>query len=380
MSEITAPVSVFRLRFIDMARAVAILFMLEGHFVELTLAPEWRVKGHLVYDFWYYIRGITAPMFFTVTGLVFAFLMSGAKEAGFFEVPRIQKGLQRAAELMFWGYMLQVNLRQVPDMFRGVSDPWLTSFHVLQCISIGLLCMIGIFGIVRRAGAWALAASYVFSGMIFFMVSVWLANQAGPIPAGGPAILQNAIKGPGSIFPVFPSVGFTMYGAAIGVLVRRSIGVSDQGVSAAPFWLVGIAFNLGGWIMDRFLGNVVLSMTGTATEGRILPDFFHGRISEILIILGILVWIEQRFRPQAMWFFAIGRNTFPIYVGHVIVLYGGIFGIGLSNYLTGKLNPWQAALGAILFCGMFAGFAQWIGPITRCWRGRVPTLGKTKDF
>lgn len=377
MSEITAPVSVFRLRFIDMARAVAILLMLEGHFVELTLAPEWRVKGHLVYDFWHYLRGITAPMFFTVTGLIFAFLLSGAKESGFFEVPRVRKGLKRAAELMLWGYLLQMNLRDLPDMLRGDLLHWQSAFHVLQCISIGLLCMILIFGVLRRAGALALAACYVICGMIFFMVSVWLANQTGPIPAGGPVILQNAVKGPGSIFPVFPSVGFTMYGAAIGVWVRRSTDVSDAGVSSTSFWLIGIGLNLGGWFLDRFLGNMVLSMTSIAAEGRVLPDFFHGRISEILMILGVLVWVERRFRPQAMWFYTIGRNTFPIYVGHVIVLYGGIFGIGLNDHLAEKLNPWQAAIGAILFCGLFAAFAQWVGPFTRWWRGLSNRLSES---
>ncbi len=45
----SVPISAFRLRFIDMARAVAILVMLEGHFVDVTLAREWLVAGHPAY-------------------------------------------------------------------------------------------------------------------------------------------------------------------------------------------------------------------------------------------------------------------------------------------------------------------------------------------
>lgn len=368
MTETTAPVSVFRLRFIDMARAVAILFMLEGHFVDLTLAPEWRVRGQPVYEVWHYIRGMTGPMFFTVTGLIFAYLLSGAREPGFFSVKRVRRGLLRVGELLFWGYLLQVNLRRLPAILRGEWDPWLQAFHVLQCIAVGLLGMILIFGLLRRAGARVLAASYVCIGLMVFMASVWLANHPGPIPQGAPVLLQNAIKGPASGFPIAPWVGFTFYGAAIGVLVRSRTEGRDTGMSPLPFLIAGVALKLGGWALDRFLGNTMLNVLGHAAEGRVLPDSFHGRISEILIVLGFLVWIECRFRPRASWFQTIGRNTFPIYVSHVVVLYGGIFGIGLKTWFHHSLNPWQAALGAILFCAFFGLCAQWVEPLTLRWR------------
>jgi len=368
MTGTNAPVSVFRLRFIDMARAVAILFMLEGHFVDLTLAAEWRMRGQPVYEVWYYFRGITAPMFFTVTGLIFAYLLSGAREPGFLRVTRVRKGLLRAVELMFWGYLLQLDLRHLPGMLRGESGPWLQAFHVLQCIAVGLLGMILIFGLMRFAGYRALAASYVLSGLMVFLVSVWLANQAGPVPHEAPVWLQNAIKGPTLGFPIAPWTGFTFYGAAIGVLVRRHTEWGDSGMSPVPFLIAGAALKLGGWALDRFLGNTLLNALGHAAEGRVLPDSFHGRISEILIVLGVLVWIESRIRPGASWFQTIGRNTFPIYVSHVVVLYGGIFGIGLRDWIKGALNPWQAAIGAILFCAFFGFCAQWVEPLTLRWR------------
>jgi hypothetical protein len=368
MQAIPAPISVFRLRFIDMARAVAILCMLEGHFVDLTLAPEWRVRGQPVYEVWHYIRGMTAPMFFTVTGLIFAYLLSGAREPGFFRVTRVRRGLLRAGELLFWGYMLQVDLRRLPDMLGGERDSWLQAFHVLQCIAVGLCGMIVIFGLVRRAGARALAAAYVLSGLMAFIASVWLANLPGPIPQGAPVLLQNAIKGPIPGFPIVPWVGFTFYGAAIGVLVRSHTERLSQGMSPTPLLIAGGILKLAGWALDRFLGNTLLSVLGHPADGRILPDSFHGRLSEILIVLGVLVWIENRFRPGASWFQTIGRNTFPIYVSHVVILYGGIFGIGLKNWFQHSLNPWQAALGAVLFCGFFGFCAQWVEPLMLRWR------------
>ena len=47
---------------------------------------------------------------------------------------------------------------------------------------------------------------------------------------------------------------------------------------------------------------------------------------------------------------------------HVVVLYGGIFGIGINDLWTRALNPWQAATGALLFMIAFGLMAQVAGP------------------
>lgn len=373
MTAAAPPVTFPRLRFIDMARAVAILLMLEGHFVDVTLAPQYRDAGHPVYILWLYGRGLAAPLFFTVTGLIFAFLLSGAKEPGFWGVKRVRKGVLRAVEISAWAYLLQVDFKLLPGVFRGEWDTWFQGFHVLQCIGVGLLAMIAIFGIVRNAGPKILAASYVAAGFSISLLAVWLANHPGMVPQGAPAWFQNALKGPTSVFPVAPWLAFTFYGAAIGVLVRHRGGGNESAVNPWPFLVIGLILKCGGWGFDRWLGARWLDLSGAPADPRVLPQIVHGRIGEILLLLGALVWIEKRFHSCPDWFLAIGRNTFPIYVGHVIVLYGGIFGIGLIKIFERNLNPWQAAAGAMLFCATFALFAQTVEPIEQRWKaGKKP--------
>lgn len=362
------PVTLPRLRFIDMARAVAILLMLEGHFVDVTLAPQFRDASHPVYIVWMYGRGLAAPLFFTVTGLIFAFLLSGATEPGFWGVKRVRKGLLRALEISLWAYLLQVDFKKLPGMFQGVWDPWFQGFHVLQCIAVGLLVMIAVFGLVRNAGPVALAAAYIAAGFCDFLLAVWLANHPGMVPAGAPAWIENALKGPTSVFPVAPWLAFTFYGAAIGVLVRHRGGGSESGVSPWPFLITGMILKNAGWWFDRWIGGRWLDGLGITGDGRVVPQIVHGRIGEILLLLGVLVWIERKFHHCPDWFLAIGRNTFPIYVGHVIVLFGGIFGVSLLKLWGQSLNPWQAGLGALVFCATFAIFAQTVEPLTRRWK------------
>ncbi len=340
--------------------------MLEGHFVDVMLAPEWRVAGHPVYDVWLYVRGMTAPMFFSVTGLIFAYLLSGAAEPGFWRVKRVRRGLLRAVELLAWGYALQVDFRLLPGVFRGEWDPWLQAFHVLQCIGVGLLGMLGVFGLVRRAGPRVLAAGYVVAGLGMFLLGVALARQAGPVPEWAPAWLQNGVKGPFSMFPVAPWLGYTCYGAAVGVLVRYRSGGRDGTVGAAAFLGSGLFLKLAGGPLDQMLAGLLPHGPGAA--GGMPLDAFHGRVGEILMVLGVLVWIENRFHPRWDWFQVIGRNTFPIYIGHVVVLYGGIFGVSLQHWLGRSLNPWQAGLGAVVFCGVFGWCARWVEPVAGWWR------------
>lgn len=363
-----APVSPTRLRFIDMARAVAILLMLEGHFVDVTLAPEWRIAGNPIHDAWLYLRGMAAPTFFTVTGVIFAYLLSGVRDEDFLKSQRVRRGLLRVMELMFWGYLLQVNLRMVPAWLGGGSHTWFQAFHVLQCIAAGLFGMIVIFGSLRRAGPLTLMAAFLTVGLLDFLAAVPLANVEGPIPHAAPAWLQNAIKGPWSNFPLAPWLAFTFYGAAIGVFVRHRSGGKQGSLSPFAFLVPGVILSLFGWPLDRFMGNLLLDFTGNKATPRVLPDLFHGRIGEILLLLAALTWFENRFRPGASWFQTIGRNTFPIYVGHAILLYGGFTGFGLQNLWEKSLNPWQATAGAIAFCGFFTLCAQFVEPLSLRWK------------
>ena len=43
--------------------------MLQGHFIDTLLAIEYRDPDNIAYSTWLYFRGITAPVFFTISGL-----------------------------------------------------------------------------------------------------------------------------------------------------------------------------------------------------------------------------------------------------------------------------------------------------------------------
>ncbi len=340
-----------RLQFIDNARGIAILLMLEGHFVGLTLAPEWRVESNVIYEIWNYIRGITGPMFLFVTGLVFSYLLTGSKETNWWQMRRVRRGLLRVLELLFWGYLLQFNFVNLPAILSGKPDGWLQAFHVLQCIAIGLFVMIFSFICLRKLPLPALMGCYVLLALSCFFGHVWLSHQQGFFPNQAWAWVQNMWKGPNSIFPIAPWLGFTFYGAALGVMIRWHGGK----IPLLKWMICGVILILAGSLLDVVLGQALMHASGIPYA--LKTHGFHAHVGDVLMITSVLAWCEIRawHFPAALQM--IGKNTFFIYVTHVIVLYGAIFGVGLNDWLVNKLNPWQTAFGAIIFCALFAGLA-----------------------
>lgn len=85
MSTVPAKMPKLRLKFIDMARSIAVLLMLEGHFIDETLVMEVRDTSNTVYFIWQFMRHFTVPIFLTVTGLIFVYLLLKKREERLFE-------------------------------------------------------------------------------------------------------------------------------------------------------------------------------------------------------------------------------------------------------------------------------------------------------
>lgn len=356
-----APLADTRLKFIDMARSVAILLMLEGHFINLTLRDESRLPGHWGYETWNFLRGAAAPLFFTVAGLVFVYLLTRNPKHGFFENQRVKKGLWRALVLLFWGYALQVVVWNIPAYFRDGAPTWLSAFHVLQCIGIGLVLLIAVHGLQRLVPRVPLSVCYV----VACVALLWGADRVGELPPGtwfpenAPQLVQNVFRGPRSVFPITPWLAFTMLGGALGALVRRHREHAASGWFTAAFFGVGVVLMLMQWTVAASEGGPATIIPG--------PAWFYERASEVLWILGVLLLVEHRLKVRDSWFMRIGRHTFSIYVLHVVILYGGIFGVGLRDVWQNAFSLPQAVAGAVLFVAFFILLVPFLEAVAHGW-------------
>ena len=139
-----------RLFFIDAMRAWAILMMLQGHFIDGLLDPVYRDTTNSGFNLWLYFRGITAPVFFTMSGFIFTYLLIRMPYKGWTN-PRVKKGIKRGVQLVFIGYLLRLNFLgllkgQIYDAFYLVD--------VLHCIGLSILTIIGLYLLSIKARSW----------------------------------------------------------------------------------------------------------------------------------------------------------------------------------------------------------------------------------
>ena len=126
--------------------------MIEGHFTGAALANQYRDDTNFFFGFWHNMHGLTSPLFFSVTGVIFVYLMIGNKEVPYFQNIRVKKGFKRVLELLFWGYMIQLNLWSIgKSLWWGtpINFDWFYAFHVLQSIAFGLTLILLIYGLFK---------------------------------------------------------------------------------------------------------------------------------------------------------------------------------------------------------------------------------------
>jgi uncharacterized membrane protein len=358
-----------RLHFIDVTRSLAIILMLQGHFISTTyvdytektaLLRKTGESGNFAFDIWCQFRGYTPPLFFTITGLVFAFLLTKNQGEDFWKQKRVRKGIKRGITIIILGYLLQLSISNFDHYYsNGQMNARFYAFHVLQCIGLGLLSVLFLYWMSTLIKKIPFALILFISGLFTFLLTPYINSEA-PIYyiSHAPLILQNVFNGPNSIFPIFPWFGFIFFGGTIGVLLHRFQNKIELKGFAFYFTIIGVTISLTIYGLLYFLGN-------KWTENTFLNgnywQFKH--LAVVIIIMGLIMFLQTRVKFKAPFLLAIGQNTLVVYVLHVILLYGAIFGIGIKTYLDKSLSFSASIFGAILFIllfGFITKYQSWI--------------------
>jgi hypothetical protein len=382
-----------RLQFIDMARSIAIIMMLEGHFTGAALSFEYRKDDFLAYRIWHNIHGLTSPLFFTVTGLVFVYLLCKEKNTSFLKSERVSKGFNRVRMLLFWGYFIQFNISVFfIDLYYGFRSvfngwgwnftfhfEWLQAFHVLQSIGIGILLLLLIYGVRYLIGKGEMHWYYLVGSLLIFIAYAnlknfiqldeeRLANIADSKPAywpsGFPLFIQNMFYGQYSDFSILRYSGYVLLGGMLGSIIRKYEDKTRENWFGIMFIFVGgILIGLSQLTfvqIDNFVESIGLTKHGVFE----LNATSFIRFGQVVSLLGVLMLIDGNFKIKAPLFLKLGQNTLPIYIVHVILLYGGILGFGLKPLaFNSDLGPWSSITVSLLAIAFFVVMIYFIEPL-----------------
>ena len=332
-----------RLIFIDIIRAFAICMMLEGHFIDGLLAPEYRDENNLFYATWHYIRGMTAPVFFTVSGFIFTYLLikeQNPAKMGWNHV-RVQKGVRRGINLIIIAYLLRANILNLftPDY----TDMNVRRVDVLHCIGLSLLFLIAFYLLTYRRKN-RLRMSIMLLGttfVAFFFEPIYSHLTYEYLPM---ALANYFTKENDSVFTIFPWFGYASLGGFMGFLFYKN-RENPHLYRNMIIWyiLLGVILITFPYWMGKIADTLQIHSLQLIAHG----DYLIKRIGNVLLFFALFMILRHVITSPTLQ--KIGQNTLSIYVIHYIILYGSFTGMGLYHYFHDQLTPWQAIIGAILF-------------------------------
>jgi len=312
--------------------------MLQGHFVDTLLNPIYRDDAYPAYTIWSYFRGITAPVFFTISGLVFLYLLLKAYQKGDDSI-RIRKGISRGLMLILIGYLLRIPFF---SWFKGRFDTYFLVIDVLQCIGLSLLLLIGIYHACLKNSRVLSVVLLLLGCIIFVTEPLYRGLRLDNVPL----VLVNYIsKANGSVFTMLPWFGYVCFGGLLATIFFRSPQTKRFKRNAViSFFAIGLLL----LYYSTYALHKLYYITGIELFERSANyNYLFLRLGNVFIYFGFFYMLE-RFMKQSI-VTKIGEKTLNIYVVHFIIIYGSFTGIGLKHFWYKSLEPWEAVFGALLF-------------------------------
>ncbi len=328
-----------RLHFIDAIRAWAILMMLQGHFVSALLSDAYRDKSNLFFFIWSYFRGVTAPVFFSVSGFIFTFLLVKNYNQGFSN-PRVKKGVKRGAQLIAIGYILQIRFLRV---LKGAINDSYDIVHVLQCLGLSIILIVLLYLVSFKFKRQVFSVLLCSTTILLFSFKTEYEQWDYSFM---PEFFSNYFtKANGSVFTIVPWFGFTSFGGFLAVVFTNYHTKPNFFRNAIiTLALTGYILLANSYEIISFLKNI----SGLYLfEETMKNNYLFERLGNVLFLFSFFMFFRNRLKSPLI--LKIGQLTLAIYVVHAIVLYNSITGYGLSRFYYHSWSPTPVILGAICF-------------------------------
>ncbi len=363
---------------LDLLRFIAVLLMVQGHTFSALLDPAIKAQPwFLKHD---YVHGLTAPLFFFASGLAFGVATLGNWDAHTNWGVPLKRRYQRYGWLLFIGYMLSLPQLSFRHLWRSGSPELEASFFrvdALQHIAVALGIVQTLVWVSRRKRSFAWGIGVLGAALVLAAPLAWRLPAERWLPLG---IASYINTDSGSIFPLFPWMGFVCAGVLSAHLISAPHTQRRRSYAGLRFLLAGGAL----WLIAELAPDPGAKVFGAHNYWKTSPVFFATRLGLVLMSFALLCTYESfsmRWRAmsgdrakEASWgvgrksdrrgtdaslLQTIGRQTLVIYVVHLILLYGSPFHVGLSGYYGASLGllPASAVAAEVLFISTLFGLS-----------------------
>lgn len=342
-----------RVVFIDLARALAVVFMLYGHTVQALLDPRYQAGAW--FDVWQFQRGLTSSLFLLLSGFAFSVATTRHWQSHLSWSPALARRLRRFALLILLGYGLHFPVPRFVLLPQATDAQWraLLAVDVLQLIGVTLIA-VQILVLVARSRR-------VFTGLMLLLAAAavlgtpwaWAADWSTMLP---PVVAAYLTPANGSLFPLVPWAAFLLLGAALGQLYARWDRERQTRFANLMLLVPGGIMVAAGYTERLF------ETTWFAGPGGFVPGQFLIRAGACLILLGALAHASRQINRLPHVFSTVAQETLVIYFVHLCIVYGSVWNPGLYSAFAGSLGPVPVLLVVVVLVAAMVALAwYWNG-------------------
>jgi uncharacterized membrane protein len=337
-----------RRSYIDVARGLAVLLMIEAH----TLDAWTRVgdRRSIAFRDATVLGGFAAPLFLWLAGLGVAMSASRAAQRGG-RSAAIEAACRRGLAIFALAFLFR---QQALVLTPGGALVGLFRVDILNIMGPAMVAAGLLWGVARSPSArvWWYGAAATGVAMLTPIVRASAALDALPV------WLQWYVRPAGELtaFTLLPWAAFVFAGGAVGSLIASvSEGPSESRLQAALAVAGAALIALGYWTSTR--PSIYASSSFWTTS----PSWFAMRAGVLTLALSIIYFLT----PSIPVVERLGRASLFVYWIHVELVYG------YASWLwRHRLPVWATAAACIAFCVLMYGAIVLRDRVTSGWRSR----------
>jgi uncharacterized membrane protein len=349
-----------RLTYIDWARGIAVLLMIEAHTVDAWTSLSPAVRRTPAFRDATVLGGFAAPLFLWLAGLAVVLAATRTAEKTGSRRAAVEMICRRGLEIFVLAFLFRLQGWIITPGGHPVTLFRVDILNIMGPAMVGAGLLWGFARGVRARVFWYSAIATMFA-MMAPIVRVSHAID------GWPLWLQWYVRpfGEFTTFTLFPWAGFVFAGGAAGVLIAAVPGARAERRLQAMLGAIGAALVAIGFYTAARPSIYASSFFWTSS-----PTWFAIRLGIMMIALFVIYGVAQGFSPAVDPLARLGRNSLFVYWIHVELVYGYA-----SWGWRHRLPLWGTAIAFILFSLLMYRAIGWRDIAVERWRNRPRGTG-----
>lgn len=341
-----------RIYAIDFIRLTAMILMIQGHTLYYLVGMDTIDVAAFPWNVWHFVRGLTAPTFLLVSGVVHVFA-NKRNASGRVEKSVIVKRVRWGLALILIGMVMQFPAARLLDLEFVQPEGWMKFFamNILQLTGVGLIGIAGLLAVTRSERQFALASTLV-GAVIVVLSPVVNSHEFNNILFDSWLTFSS-----GSLFPLFPYAGYLCIGAGVGYIIKRS-SRADRFASLRRFTgIAGIILFAASFGLENVIQDLSWGVYPGHDYYRSHPNWFMQRVGATFLLMFVLSFCYTLLQRWRYTISAMSSKSLHIYVAHLLVLYSWPYPGKWFRDNAGKFSIIEGifvAVGLVAFCLLLA--------------------------